>query len=147
MTRTPAYQRPAPTPAELRRQIEHTRHELGVQDLAEDASVKARAQQRAGQLKDQALVKAGKLKSRAVKGRSQVQDKVPDSVKEKAAQATGRARSVAAQAARMWEEKAPAPLRAKTTQYAQRANDHRGVLLVVTSGVTVLWLVVRSRKN
>lgn len=60
MTHTPADQHSTPTPAELREQIEHTRHELGdtVQALADKTDVKARARQKAGQLKDDAVAKA-----------------------------------------------------------------------------------------
>ncbi|MFE5144392.1 DUF3618 domain-containing protein [Streptomyces fagopyri] len=145
MTPTPADQH-APTPAELREQIEHTRHELGdtVQALADKTDVKARAQQKAGELKDQAAVKAGELKAQAAKATSQVQNKLPDPVKEKAAQAAGQARTAAAQAGRMWEEKAPASLQQRTAQSAQLAREHRTLLLAAAAGLTVLWLVRRK---
>ncbi|MFG2452872.1 DUF3618 domain-containing protein [Streptomyces sp. NPDC048512] len=149
MTHTPADQNTAPTPAELREQIEHTRHELGdtVQALADKTDVKARAQQKAGQLKDQAVTKAGELKTQAAKATVQAQNKLPDPVKEKAAQAAGQARAAAAQAERMWEEKAPRSLQQKTAQYAQQAREHRTLLLVAAAGVTVLWLAGRRRKG
>ncbi|MEW1568969.1 MULTISPECIES: DUF3618 domain-containing protein [unclassified Streptomyces] len=147
MTHTPADQ--PPTPAELREQIEHTRHELGdtVQALADKTDVKARAQQKAGQLKEQAVVKAGELKSQATKTTTQIQEKLPDPVKEKAAQAAGQARAAAAQAGQMWEEKAPESLQDKTAQVIQRARDNRTVLLVAAAGLTVLWLAARRRKS
>ncbi|MEU0787334.1 DUF3618 domain-containing protein [Streptomyces sp. NPDC006173] len=146
MTHTPADQH-APTLAELREQIEHTRHELGgtVQALADKTDVKARAQQKAGELKDQAAVKAGELKVQAAKATSQVQEKLPDPVKEKAAQAAGQVRIAAAQAGRMWEEKAPASLQQKTAQSAHLAREHRTLLLVAAAGLTVLWLARRKR--
>ncbi|MFI5998098.1 DUF3618 domain-containing protein [Streptomyces sp. NPDC051362] len=149
MTHTPADQHTTPTPAELREQIEHTRHELGdtVQALADKTDVKARAQQKAGQLKDQAVIKAGELKTQAAKATSQAQDKLPDPVKEKAAQAAGQARAAAAQAGRIWEEKAPESLQQKTAQYAQQARDNRTLLLLAAAGVTVLWLAGRRRKG
>ncbi|MET7745996.1 DUF3618 domain-containing protein [Streptomyces sp. NPDC005385] len=149
MTRTPANQHTPPTPAELREQIEHTRHELGdtVQALADKTDVKARAQQKAGQLKEQAAVKAGELETQAAKTFSQVQDKLPQPLKEKAAQAAGQARAAAAQVGRMWEEKAPRSLQDKTAQYAQQVRDHRTVLLVAAVGVTALWLAGRHRKS
>ncbi|MFF3420056.1 hypothetical protein ACFYW9_36110 [Streptomyces sp. NPDC002698] len=146
MTHTPAEQHTTPTPAELREQIEHTRHELGVQDLA-DNDVKARTQQKAGELKDQAFLKAGELKTQAAKAASQIQDKLPDPVKEKAAQAAGHARAAAAQAGRMWEEKTPQSLQDKTAQYAHQARDNRTALLVAAAGVAVLSLARRRRKS
>ncbi|MFF1520206.1 DUF3618 domain-containing protein [Streptomyces sp. NPDC058305] len=146
MTHSSTDQHSTPTPAELREQIEHTRHELGdtVQALADRTDVKARAQQKAGELKEQAVAKAGELKLQATKATSQVQDKLPDPVKEKAARAAGQARATAAEAGRVWEEKAPAPLRQKTAQTAQLAREHRTLLLVAAAGITVLWLARRK---
>ncbi|MGW6486228.1 DUF3618 domain-containing protein [Streptomyces sp. NPDC055056] len=145
MTHTPGDQH-TPTPAELREQIDHTRQELGdtVQALADKTDVKARAQQKAGALKDQAAVKAGELQAQAAKATSQAQDKLPDPVKEKAAQAAGQARTAATQAGRMWEEKAPASLQQKTAQTAQLVREHRALLLVAAAGLTVLWLARRK---
>ncbi|MFJ8803408.1 DUF3618 domain-containing protein [Streptomyces sp. NPDC102487] len=146
MTNSSTDQHSTPTPAELREQIEHTRHELGdtVQALADKTDVKARAQQKAGELKEQAVVKAGELKVQAAKATSQVQDKLPDPVKEKAALAAGQARTAAAQAGRMWEEKAPASLQQRTSQSAQLAREHRTLLLVAAAGLTVLWVARRK---
>ncbi|MEU0040441.1 DUF3618 domain-containing protein [Streptomyces sp. NPDC006333] len=149
MTHTPADQHPTPSLAELREQIERTRHELGdtVQALADKTDVKARAQQKTGQLKKQAVARAGELQVQASKAISQVQDKLPDPIKEKATQATGQARATAAQAGRMWEEKAPASLQQKTAQSAQLAREHRTLLLVAAAGVAVLWLTAHRRKS
>ncbi|WP_392958235.1 DUF3618 domain-containing protein [Streptomyces sp. LN245] len=149
MTHTPPDQHSTPTPAELREQIEHTRHELGetVQALADKTDVKARAQRKAGRLKEQAAVKAGELKAQAAKANSQVQDKLPDPVKEKAAQAAGQARAAAAQVGRMWEEKAPEPLRQQAARSVQLAREHRTVLLLAAAGVTFLWLAGRPKKG
>ncbi|WP_326784434.1 DUF3618 domain-containing protein [Streptomyces sp. NBC_00659] len=150
MTHTPADPQSAPSPEQLREQVERTRHELGqtVQALADKTDVKARAQQKAGKLKEQAVVKADELKAQAVKATSQVQDMLPDSVKDKAAQAAGQVRATAARAGRVWEEKAPAPLRQKAAQSAQLARDNRTVLLVAAAaGVTVLWLAGRRKKG
>ncbi|MFD6294691.1 DUF3618 domain-containing protein [Streptomyces sp. NPDC060235] len=145
MTHTPADQH-APTPAELREQIEHTRHALGdtVQALADKADVKARTQQKAGALMEQAVVKADELKDLAATASSQVQNKVPDPVKKKAAPATGQARTAVAQAGRMWEEKAPASLQQRTAQSAQMAREHRTFLLAGAAGVALLWLARRT---
>ncbi|MFF8532013.1 DUF3618 domain-containing protein [Streptomyces sp. SAS_267] len=149
MTHRPADQHSTPTPAELREQIEHTRHELGgtVQALADKTDAKARARQKAGQLKERAIVKAGELKVQATKAASEAQDKLPDSFKERAAQAAGQARATAAEAGRMWEKKAPAPLQQKTAQAAQLAREHRTLLLAAAAGVTVLWLARRIKKG
>lgn len=149
MTHTPADQHCTPTPAELREQIEHARHELGdtVQALADKTDVKARAQQKAGQLKEQAVAKVGELKTHASKATSQVQGKLPDPIKEKATQAAEQTRAAAAKAGRVWEEKAPASLQQKAAQSAQLAREHRTLLLVAAAGVTVLWLVARRRKS
>ncbi|MGW2787945.1 DUF3618 domain-containing protein [Streptomyces populi] len=147
MTHLPAGQGTTPTPAELREQIERTRRELGVQNLADETDARARAQQKARELKSQALLKAGELKAHAVKACSQAQDKLPDPVKEKAARAAGYARATGAKAGRMWDHKAPEPLKQKATQYTHRASNNRNALLVAASGITVLWLVTRSRKS
>ncbi|MFD6826928.1 DUF3618 domain-containing protein [Streptomyces sp. NPDC060085] len=148
MTHTPAEQH-TPTPAELRERIEHTRRELGdtVQALADKTDVKARAQRKAGALREQAVVKAGELKVQAAKVTSRVQDKLPSQAKERAAQAVGQARAAAAGAGRMWEEKAPTSLQDTTVQYAQRARDNRTVLLVAAAGVIVLCLAARRRRS
>lgn len=147
MTHTPADQHTPPTPAELREQIEQTRHDLGVQDLADRTDARARAQQRVGQLKEQAVVKAAELKIQAAKSASQVQDKLPAPVKEKAAQAAAQTRTAAAKAGQVWEEKAPASVQDRTAQYARLARDSRSVLLVAGAGVAVLWLTARRRKS
>ncbi|MFD6926094.1 DUF3618 domain-containing protein [Streptomyces sp. NPDC059944] len=146
MTHTPADQH-TPTPAELREQIEHTRNELGVQDLADRADAKTRAQQIADQLRDQALAKAGELIAQVAKVSSRLQERMPEPVKEKAAQAAGQARAAASRAGRMWDEKAPKSLQDTATQYTQRAPNNGTTLLVAAAGVTVLWLTARRRKN
>ncbi|MER5402928.1 DUF3618 domain-containing protein [Streptomyces sp. NPDC002599] len=149
MTQTPADQQSAPSPDQLREQIEHTRHDLGltVQALADKTDIKARARQRAGELKEQAVLKAVELKAQAAKATSQVQDKLPDSVNDKAAQAAGQVRATTARAGQMWEEKAPEPLRQKTARSAQLARDHRTVLLAAAAGITAIWLVSRRKKD
>ncbi|MFD8735971.1 DUF3618 domain-containing protein [Streptomyces sp. NPDC059618] len=139
----------APGPDHLREQIEQTRHDLGqtVQALADKTDVKARAQHRAGELKEQAVDKADEVKAQAAEAATQVQDRLPDSVKDTAAQAAEQVRSATARAGRMWAEKAPEPLRQQTARSAQLARDHRTVLLAVAAGMTVLWLVGRRRKD
>ncbi|MFD5818747.1 hypothetical protein [Streptomyces sp. NPDC127038] len=141
MTHTPAEQHTTPTPAELREQIEHTRHNLGVRDLA-DKDATARTA-----LKDQAFRKAADLKTRAAKAASQVQDKLPSPVKEKAAQAAGNARTAMAQAGRVWEKKAPQSLQDKTAQYAHQARENRTALLAACAGFAVLWLARHRTKS
>ncbi|MFI1441692.1 DUF3618 domain-containing protein [Streptomyces fructofermentans] len=148
MTQQPADQQSAPSPDQLREQVEQTRRDLGqtVEALAAKTDVKARAQHRAGELKEQVAVKAGELKAQAAKTTSQVQDKLPDPVKDAAARAAGQIRTTSAQAGRMWEEKAPEPLRQKTTRSAQLARENRTWLLVA-AGITVVWLARRRKKS
>ncbi|MER5882100.1 hypothetical protein ABT119_40015 [Streptomyces sp. NPDC001910] len=144
MTHTPADRHTPPTPAELREQLEHTRHELGVQDLADnDTDARGRTRQKASELRDHALARAGELKVQAAKATSQVQNKVPDSVKEKAAQAAGQTRAAAAYARRMWHEKVPEPLQNRTVQLARHERENRTVVLTAAAGTAVLWLVGR----
>ncbi|MHB9756038.1 DUF3618 domain-containing protein [Streptomyces sp. BYX5S] len=74
----------AADPQDLRRQIDHTREELGrtVEQLAAKADVKANAQRRAAELKEQA-------RERATHVTHLVKDKTPAPVREKAGQAAG----------------------------------------------------------
>ncbi|MFE2533901.1 DUF3618 domain-containing protein [Streptomyces sp. NPDC059371] len=136
MTQTPAERQSAPSPDQLREQIEHTRRDLGqtVQALADRTDVKARVQQKASALREQAVLEAGELKAQAAKAASQVQGKLPDSVKDKAAQATGQVRATTARVGRMWDEKAPEPLRQKTARSAQPARDHRTLQTMMGPG-------------
>ncbi|MFF8537526.1 DUF3618 domain-containing protein [Streptomyces sp. SAS_267] len=145
MTHTPADQQSTPTPDQLREQVEQTRHALGqtVQALADKTDVKVRAQRKAGHLKERAVVIADEVKARAATVTSRAGDKLPGSVKDKAAQASGRVRVTAGQAGRMWEERAPVPLRQTAARSARLARDNRTVLLVAAAGVTVLWLAGR----
>ncbi|MFF8532007.1 DUF3618 domain-containing protein [Streptomyces sp. NPDC015532] len=149
MTHAPADPQSAPSPEQLREQVERPRHDLGqtVQALADKTDVKTRAQQKTGELKEQAIAKTDTLKARAAKATSQIHDKLPDSVKDQAAQTAGQVRARAAHAGRMWEEKAPEPLRQKAARSAQLARDHRTVLLVAAAGVTVLWVAGRRKKG
>ncbi|MGW6486795.1 DUF3618 domain-containing protein [Streptomyces sp. NPDC055056] len=144
MTHTPSG---TPTPADLRDQIEHTRHKLGVHDLADETDSRVRARHKARELKDQALLRGGAVKAQAAVAASQLQNKLPSPVKDKATHAAGRARAVTAQAGRMWEEKAPEPVQQKTALYVKRAHEHRSALAVAATGITMVWLVARSRNS
>ncbi|WP_028805667.1 DUF3618 domain-containing protein [Streptomyces sp. 142MFCol3.1] len=149
MTEQPHDKKTAETPAELREQVEQTRHDLGetVAALAAKADVKARTQDKVAEVKDQAAAKAGALKAKATEAASRVQDKLPDPVKDKAAQATEQAHTKAVQAGRLWEEKAPEPLQARTAQGAQIARDNRGLLFAGVGAAVAAWLLYRHRQG
>ncbi|WP_055493434.1 DUF3618 domain-containing protein [Streptomyces sp. TP-A0356] len=119
MTQPPHDEQTASSPAELREQVQQTRHELGqtVEALAARTDVKARVQEKTAEVRQQAAVKAGELRAMAADAAHQVQDRLPDPVKDTAAQA-GRA-----------------------------ARGNRTVLLLATAGVAVVWLASRRKKG
>ncbi|MGW1068306.1 DUF3618 domain-containing protein [Streptomyces aureus] len=120
MTQPPHDEATASSPEELREQVEKTRQELGqtVQALAAKTDLQARAQEKAAEVKQQAAAKAGELKAKAAQAASQVQDKIPDPVKGKAARG------------------------------AQAARDNRTLLVAAAAGtVLVVWLAWRRRKG
>ncbi|MFF3911614.1 DUF3618 domain-containing protein [Streptomyces sp. NPDC001848] len=145
MSKPTREERTATGTEELRVQLEHSRKELGqtVEALVARTDVRARAQEKAAEVKEQAVVKAGELKAKAVGVAHQVQDRLPDTVVDKAARAVGEARAQASQAGRVWEEKAPEPLRRKAARGARAARDKRTVLLVAGAGAVTLWLARR----
>ncbi|WP_172385880.1 DUF3618 domain-containing protein [Streptomyces sp. MNP-20] len=159
MTRLPHEDESAESPRELRDQVEQTRHELAgtVAALAAKADVRARAQEKAtevkeqtvakaGELKEQAVVKARELKDKAADAATRAQDKLPDlpaPVRDKAVQA----RAQAARTGRVWEEKAPEPLRARTAQGARAARNNRAVLLAAGGAAALVWLAYRRRNG
>jgi len=95
------------TPAELRRDIEEDRGELGdtVEALADKADVKGRVQDKAQELKAQATGKAQELKAQA----SEKAQEVRDQVSAKAPQLTEAAQQKAQQAQRVVKDK-PGPV-------------------------------------
>ncbi|MFB8249931.1 hypothetical protein ACFC5X_33435 [Streptomyces sp. NPDC055952] len=132
---------PAPTPKELREQVEHSRQELGhsIEAAAGKTDVKA------AEAREQAGVKAGELRARAAEAASRVQDKLPDPVKDKAVQAAGQVRAKAARAGRLIQDRAPEPVRAQAAQGAQLARDNRTLLLAAAGAGVGLWLLRRTK--
>ncbi|MFD7461219.1 MULTISPECIES: DUF3618 domain-containing protein [unclassified Streptomyces] len=135
----------APSPEELREQVARTRSELGdtVEAIAAKSDVKSRAQEKAAEVREQAAAKAGELRAKAAEVAHQVQDKLPEPVKDKASQAAGQARETAARAGRVWEEKAPEQVRHTTAEGTRLARDHRTLLLAVAGAAMAVWLVCR----
>ncbi|MFF3286535.1 DUF3618 domain-containing protein [Streptomyces sp. NPDC003023] len=88
----------APSPAELRAQVEETREDLGrtVEALAAKADVRSRAKQTAADAREQAVVKAAEAKEQLAATAATVGDrlreKTPPSVQDTAHQATEKAR-------------------------------------------------------
>lgn len=84
-------------PEELREQVEETRQGLGqtVEALAAETDIKARAQEEAADVKQRGSREARQLKAKAAET-AQVQDKLPDLVKDKAVNAAEQTRDEAA---------------------------------------------------
>ncbi|MFJ3621805.1 DUF3618 domain-containing protein [Streptomyces iakyrus] len=122
-------------PGELREQVEETRQSLGktVEALAARTDVKAKAQEKAADVKQQAA-RTGELKAKAAEFAHQVQDKLPDPVKDKAAHTADQARARTVQVGRLLREKAPEPVRRKAAQGARAARDDRALLLAAGVG-------------
>ncbi|MFJ3667042.1 DUF3618 domain-containing protein [Streptomyces sp. NPDC090106] len=138
MNQPPRDEPDTPSTDDLREHVERTRSDLGetVEALAEKTDVKARAQE-----------KAGELRAKTAELAHQAQDQLPDQVKDKAAQAAAQARAKAAQAGELWEDKAPEPVRRTTAEGARLARDHRKVLVAAAGGALVVWLAYRRRKG
>jgi hypothetical protein len=148
MTQPPHDEQTASSPEELREQVEETRQGLGqtVDAPAARTDVKAKAQEKAADVRQQAAVKAGELKAKAAGAVHQVQDKLPDPVKDKAAHAAEQARAKTARAGHLLQEKAPEPVRQKAAQGARAARDNRTVLLAAAVGAALVWLACRRGK-
>ncbi|MFD4256466.1 DUF3618 domain-containing protein [Streptomyces sp. NPDC058534] len=114
----------APTPADLREQVERTREELSgtVEALAAKADVKAQVQQTAARVQAQAQETAEKVKE-------QFQDK------------TTRARQMA-------QEKTPDEVIDKAGQVAEATRTHRGAILAVGAAAALATVIlIRRRKR
>lgn len=140
------------SPAEMREQVEQTRHELGgtVEALADKTDVKARAREKAADVREQAAVRTGELKAKAAEAASRVQDRLPDSVKDTAARAAGQVRAKAAQAeqvVQVVQEKTPEPVLQKASSAARAARENRKLLLAAAGLTGALWLAARRRKG
>jgi hypothetical protein len=139
MTQPPHDEPTASSPEQLREHVEQTRQEFGetVENLAAKTDVKARAQEKATVLKEQAGAQAaeltGQVKVKAVEAAHLVQDKLPDPVKDSATAAAGQVKAKAGQAGQVWQDKAPEPVRAKAQQGVEVARDNRTLLIVAGS--------------
>lgn len=142
MTQPPHDEPTATSPAELREQVEQTRHELGdtVQALADKSDVKARAQDKAAALKEQATAKTAELseqtKAKAAQAAQMLQDKLPGPLKDKAALAAQQVKTQTAQAEQLWQDKAPAPVR-----------DRRSPLLAAGAALIIACVLLRRTKK
>lgn len=130
-TPSPGDKEAAPSPEELRRQVEHTREELGqtVEALAAKADVKAQAKEKAAEIKEQAAEKAtlatDQIRDKAAQAAQLVKDKTPDPVLDKAAQAATQVRDAATRAGQLAAEKTPDPVREKAESAAATAKANR----------------------
>ncbi|MEU8577160.1 DUF3618 domain-containing protein [Streptomyces asoensis] len=142
MTQPPQDEPTAAGPEELRRQVEQTRHELGetVEALAAKTDVKARAQEKATALKEQAGTTAAHLseqaRAKATEAVHLIEEKVPAPVKETAAAAAVQVKAKAGQAEQLWQEKAPSQVR-----------DRRGALIGAAAAVALAYLLLRRGKK
>ncbi|MEU1192555.1 DUF3618 domain-containing protein [Streptomyces sp. NPDC005859] len=164
MTQPPQDEPTAAGPEELRRQVERTRHELGetVEALSAKTDVKARAQEKATALKEQAGATASHLseqartkatalkeqagttashlseqaRTKATEAAHLLEEKVPAPVKDTAAATAVQVRAKAGQAEQLWQEKAP-----------RQVRDHRGALIGAAAAVALAYLLLRRSKN
>ncbi|MFJ7073871.1 DUF3618 domain-containing protein [Streptomyces sp. NPDC098781] len=128
-------------PDELREQIEHTRGELGrtVEELAARADVKARAQDKGRQTKEQVSRTTARFTRRAW-------EKVPPSVHDTADRAAVRVRDGASRAGHAVQDRTPEPIRTRTDRGLRIAREHPGALLAGTAALGGAVLLVGRRR-
>ncbi|MFE1441430.1 DUF3618 domain-containing protein [Streptomyces sp. NPDC058739] len=135
---------------ELREHVEDVRGDLGrtVQALAAKTDVKARARQKAAEVKHQAAEKAGQLRTKAADVTHTVEDRVAHPVKDKAGQVSRQARAKTARAGRLLGDRTPEPVRRTAVQGA-RALRGRGVVVLTAAagGAVLVWLAYRPRSG
>ncbi|MFF2195381.1 DUF3618 domain-containing protein [Streptomyces sp. NPDC058157] len=147
MSHQPRDHGPAPTPEDLRAQIERTRHELGqtVEALAAKADVKAQAEAKAVEVKERfverAGVWAGRLRETAYRATGLTREKTPDAVVGTTAHAAAQIRGGAARSSR------PGPVRGKGVSAAVVARASRTPLLTGASALAVVLLLRRGRRR
>jgi ElaB/YqjD/DUF883 family membrane-anchored ribosome-binding protein len=132
------------TAADLRRQIEQTRHQLGatVEELAAKADVRGRTRARAADLMDRAGAMTVQLRSTASQAGHQVQ--------ERASRATDTVHAVqhrATHAGHAVEDRVPAPVRVPV-RFAMR--HPRPIVIVGAAGVALVaagWLGRRRARR
>ncbi|MFE9401730.1 DUF3618 domain-containing protein [Streptomyces sp. NPDC006530] len=143
MTQSPHEDPKSPTREELGHEVDEARHELGktVEALAAKADVKARAHERATELKEQVGTRVAVLSDEVKAAAQVVQEKLPAPVKERAAAA---GEQLSASAGRLWRDKAPDAVRDRVARGARSAREHSTVLFAV-AGATGAWLLLRRR--
>ncbi|MFF1465516.1 DUF3618 domain-containing protein [Streptomyces sp. NPDC058330] len=146
--------RPVPTPAELRAQVEETRDELGrtVEALAGKADIKNRAQEKTAEVKDRAQEKTAEVKDRAQEKTAEVRNRAQEKgteVRDRAQEAAGQARIRLSTTAHTLGEKVqnhtPEPVRENAGRAVEAARNRPGVLLAVGTAALVVLLVARRR--
>ncbi|MBK3593722.1 MULTISPECIES: DUF3618 domain-containing protein [Streptomyces] len=124
--------RPVPTPAELRAQVEETRDELGrtVEALAGKADIKNRAQEKTAEVRNRAQEKGAEVRDRA---------------QEAAGQARIRLSTTAHTLGGKVQDHTPEPVRENAGRAVEAARNRPGVLLAVGTAALVVLLVARRR--
>ncbi len=135
--------RPVPTPAELRAQVEETRDELGrtVEALAGKADIKNRAQEKTAEVKDRAQEKTAEVRDRAQEKGTEVRDRA----QEAAGQARTRLSTTAHTLGEKVQNHTPEPVRENAGRAVEAARNRPGVLLAVGTAALVVLLVARRR--
>ncbi|MDT0429450.1 DUF3618 domain-containing protein [Streptomyces salyersiae] len=135
--------RPVPTPAELRAQVEETRDELGrtVEALAGKADIKNRAQEKTAEVKDRAQEKTAEVRDRAQEKGTEARDRA----QEAAGQARTRLSTTAHTLGEKVQNHTPEPVRENAGRAVEAARNRPGVLLAVGTAALVVLLVARRR--
>ncbi|MER7760949.1 DUF3618 domain-containing protein [Streptomyces sp. NPDC097619] len=118
----------APTPEELREQVERTRADLGrtVEALAAKADVKARARDKAVEVKEQAAAAAGEWMEQAGAKAAVLNHK-------------------AVGPAHRGRDRAPEPVRGRTAGGVRTARENSLLLVAAGALAVAIWLVRRRR--
>ncbi|AZQ39304.1 DUF3618 domain-containing protein [Streptomyces cyaneochromogenes] len=149
----PAGDEPAPSSQDLREQVEATREELGrtVEVLAAKTDVKARAHEKATEVKQQLAEKThlvtSRLRGKATHAAHLVQDRAAEPVRAKATAATGQVRDKAVHIGELAREKTPEPLREKADQGRRMARANRAPLFAAASALIAVLVIRRARRR
>jgi archaellum component FlaD/FlaE len=147
---------PPDDPQQLAEEIERTREQLGdtVEQLAAKADVKARAQDKAGQLTGRLKGKAGQARQQAAATAGQVQRRLADKTtgpRQKVVSVSGpvqdQVRQQAATAAAQISKVTPEPVRRAAAQAAVTARKRRVTLAAIGAGVLAWMVIARWRRR
>ncbi|MFI8103761.1 DUF3618 domain-containing protein [Streptomyces sp. NPDC086023] len=139
----------APTPEQLREQVDHTRDELGrtVEALAAKADIKEQAREKAADIKEQAGQKAAlaadQLRHTAAQAAETIREKTPAPVLDKAAHV----RESVTHTSRLAVAKAGEPLLQMAGTAATRVRANPTPLLAATAAILVVLLLRRGRRQ